>query len=242
MKSQCPIQVGPAVATVCALALTGCLTQPARDTTSGCLIDVAKPLTVLAVDTSEAMTPRQKELVQLLAQKVWAQVPDEGELRIYTLDGRAAEVLPRLQVCRGPQLNPLESTKSREYQVHKDREDAKAAQVAGLAHEIMAGSGVGSAVRGSRLYEFVSSVERHTQGPYASRQVILVSDMKQYSPRFASNAALPQQGLDLAGIALKVVVLGDGAQLPQAWRRLIERSGAASIEVVQETLPAGLTR
>ncbi len=242
MKAECLIHARSALAAMCVVVLTGCLSKPARDGTTGCLVDATRSLTVLAIDTSEALTERQKDLVQLLAGKVWAQVPNEGELRIYTLDGRAAEVLPRLQVCQGSKLSPLESPKSREFKVHQEQENTRAAQVAALTHEIVTNSGVGIAARGSRLFEFISSIERNSRGPYTARQVILVSDMKQYSPRFASNAALPQQGIDLSGIELKVMVLGDGAPLPQAWGRLIERSQAASAEVTLETLPAELTR
>lgn len=242
MKAERITKTRSALAAICVAALTGCHSQPARDGKTGCLVDAARPLTVLAIDTSESLTLRQKDLVQLLASKTWEQVPNEGELRIYTLDGRAAEVLPRLQVCRGPQFSPLESPKSRQFKDHNDREDAKATQVTALAHEIVTGSGVGSVVRGSRIFEFVSSIGSHSQGLYTARTVILVSDMKQFSPRYASNGALPQQGLDLAGIALNVVVLGDGAPLPHAWARLIEHSGAASVEVALETLPTGLAR
>lgn len=242
MNAKHPSQTQAALAVVFAIALTGCLSQPTRDATSGCVVDAARPLTILAIDTSEAMTPRQQELVRLLAEKAWKQVPNEGELRIYTLDGRAAESLPRLQVCRGPKLDPLESPKSREFKVHHEQENTKAARVSALTHDIVTGSGVGVEARGSRLFEFISSIESHSRGPYTARQLLLVSDMKQYSPRFASNAALPQQGLDLSGIALKVVVLGDGAPLPRAWERLIEHAQTASAEVTLETLPTEFTR
>lgn len=242
MKTEHFFKTGTALAAACALTLTGCLSQPARDGASGCLVDAARPLTVIAIDSSEALTQRQKDLVQLLAEKAWAQVPPEGEFRIYTLDGRAAEVLPRLQVCRGPKLSPMESPKSRQFKSHTEKEAAKATQVADLTRAVVAGSGVGTTARGSRIFEFIAGIDSHTQGLYATRQVILASDMKQYSPRFASNAVLPHTGLNLSGIELKVVVLGDGAPLPAAWARLFDGGRAASVEVALETLPVGLTR
>lgn len=234
-------RLGAMLACWSALALPGCLSQEARDGATGCLV-ASHPLTVLAIDTSEAMTPRQKDLVHLLVERVWVQIPSDGELRVYGLDGRAAEALPRLRVCRGPQLSALESTKSRQFHEHTAREAAKADQVANLASEIVAGAGVGSQAKGSRIYEFISTIESRTQGNFTARQVILVSDMRQYSPQYGSNASLPREGLALPGIHLKVVVLGDGASLPKAWGRLIDGAGAASTEVALETLPASLAQ
>lgn len=233
----------PALAAISVAAgLAGCLQQQSvRDAASGCVADAAKPLHMLSIDASERLTARQQDLLKHVTTRAWGQVPPNAEFRVYVLNGRPAEVVPMLRLCRQPALSALDGPRTRAFAEHSARQAANDNAVAKLTEEIAAGGDIGAQAKGSRIYEHLAAVPRLGEGPYTSRHLIIFSDMIQLSPSIRTNAALPADGLNLAGHRLHVVLLGDGASLHSGWQRLLSNSGA-DVSVSVEGLPPELAR
>lgn len=225
------------------LAVAGCRTEARRDAATGCMPSLPRPVTVLAVDITEPFTPRQRELVKLVVKRSWAQVPAEGELRVHALDGGAAETVPRLVLCREPEPGLLDGPKTKEFKASVQRREHLDEAVQALAEALSASTGVSAQAQGSRLYEWASGLSGTLGGAYTARRLVLISDLRQFSPRFRNNASLPDNGVDFARFELIVVVLGEGLHAaPSPWPRLFQASGAANIEVAIDSLPGSMLR
>jgi hypothetical protein len=215
---------------------------PKRDTKTGCPAQAGRALVIVAVDTSDPLTERQAKLTELLLAGTWSKLAPGDELRVYTLDGRAAEVLPVHVRCKEQPLSWVDGPKTRQAREFAQRQQRANAALADLSRRITSTKGVPSQAKGSRIFEFMQSIAEHTPPGHSAKQLYLLSDMKQFSPRYRSNSQLPATGVALAGFDVSVVVLGEGASLPKVWNTLFAQSGAASFHVDIETLPAGVTQ
>lgn len=229
------------MATLIAVAGTGCVPKLAtRDPTTGCATATPRPLTVVAIDTSDAFTERQQALLRLLLDRSWRQVPNEGEFRVYTLNGSVAEAIPALALCREARPGLLDGPKTKQYQAYLERAKRRDEAVAAEAEAITQTSGVPRSTKGSRIYEWLSALRGDLPDrTYTARQLLVASDFRQFSPQF-TNANLPAGGIDLRGFRLNVVVLGDGRTLPERWNKLLQAAGAAPTSVEVERVPGEL--
>lgn len=222
--------------------LLGCApAAPARDSESGCSVGTQRALTVLALDASEAFTERQRQLVDLLVRRAWEAVPTDGELRLYLLSGQAQDTVPALTICKEPPLGLLDGPKTKQFKDHARRQEQRREHLARWLEQVTTAKGVAANKRASRIYEWLASVRSALPDDYSSRSLYVVSDFRQYSPRF-TNRNLPSEGVDLHGWRLNAVILGDGQQMPKAWTLLLQGSGAAPIELSMEGLPSSLLR
>lgn len=212
-----------------------------RDSESGCAIDTPRALTAMALDASEAFTERQRELVDLLVRRAWEAVPTDGELRLYLLTGQANDTVPALTICKEPPLGLLDGPKTKQFKDHARRQEQRRERLAEWLAQVTAGKGVAANKRASRIYEWLASIQSALPDHYSSRSMYVVSDFRQYSPRF-TNRNLPSEGVNLSGWRLNAVILGDGQQMPKAWTQLFQGSGATPIEVTMEGLPSSLLR
>lgn len=213
--------------------------QP-RDAATGCAQTKTRDVVVVAVDVSDAFTARQRDLLGKLLERAWLQVADDGEMRVYTLNGRVGELLPDLTQCREPPLGRLDGPKTKEFQAHAKRRQTREDAIRQVASTIAASAGVGHASRGSRIFEWLAALPAGLAADvYSSRQLFVVSDFRQYSPQF-TNQTLPADGLNLKGYAVAAVVLGDGRKLPAPWLRVLKGADPSSLEIASESLPGSL--